>query len=62
MPGATPHTSTYALTNVTLPFVLALADMGWESACQNDPHLAAGINVRAGHITHPAVVEALGLH
>lgn len=62
MPGATPHTSTYALTNVTLPFVLALADMGWESACQNDPHLAAGINVRAGHITHPAVVEALGIH
>ncbi len=61
MPGATPHTSTYALNNATLPFLLALADRGWKRACQDDPHLAAGINVSAGRITHPAVVEALGI-
>lgn len=60
MPGAAPRTSTSALNNATLPFVLALANTGWERACAADPHLAAGINVRAGQITHAAVAAALG--
>jgi alanine dehydrogenase len=59
MPGAVPRSSTFALNNATLPFVLALANTGWESACATDPHLAAGINVHAGQIVHPAVAAAL---
>ena len=59
MPGAVPRSSTFALNNATLPFVLALANTGWERACATDPHLAAGINVRAGQIVHPAVAAAL---
>jgi alanine dehydrogenase len=50
MPGDVPRTSTYALNHVTLPFVKALADKGWEQACKQDPHLAAGINVCGGKI------------
>jgi alanine dehydrogenase len=61
MPGAVPRTSTFALTNATLPYVRALADLGWEEACRRDAGLAAGLNVQAGKITHPAVASALGL-
>ncbi len=60
MPGAVARTSTFALNNATLPFVLALADRGWQEACRADPHLRAGLNVHAGRITHAAVAEALG--
>jgi alanine dehydrogenase len=59
MPGAVPITSTYALTNATLPYVLALADSGVEEAMAADPGLRMGLNVRGGEITHPAVIEAL---
>jgi alanine dehydrogenase len=61
MPGAVPRTSTFALTNATLPYVRALADFGWEAALKRDAGLAAGLNVHAGQITHDAVAEALGL-
>ena len=60
MPGGVPHTSTQALTNATLPHVLALADKGAAQAMRDDPHLLAGLNVHAGHLTHPAVAAALG--
>ena len=60
MPGAVPRTSTFALTNATLPYVRALADLGWEAALKRDPGLAAGLNVHAGRITHQAVASALG--
>jgi alanine dehydrogenase len=60
MPGGVPRTSTLALTNATLPFVLALAGKGWLAAIRDDPHLAAGLNIHAGRITHSAVAEALG--
>jgi alanine dehydrogenase len=59
MPGAVPRTSTFALTNATLPYVRAIADLGWDAAAKRDPGLAAGLNIQAGHVTHPAVVEAL---
>ena len=59
MPGAAPRTSSEALNNATLPFGLALADHGLE-ALRKDPHLARGLNVLKGEITHPAVAEALG--
>lgn len=58
MPGAVPHTSTYALTNVTLPYAVALADKGWKRAIADDPALALGLNVHAGHVTYSAVAEA----
>ena len=61
MPGAVPRTSTLALTNATLPYVRALADLGWQAAFRRDPGLAAGLNVHAGEITHDAVGKALGL-
>jgi len=61
MPGAVPRTSTFALTNATLPYVRALADLGWEEALNRDAGLAAGLNVHAGHITHQAVSSALGM-
>lgn len=61
MPGAVPHTSTYALTNVTLPFAVALADKGWRKAITDDPALALGLNVHDGHVTYAAVAEAFGL-
>ena len=59
MPGAVPRTSTLALTNATLPFVKALANDGWRIALAKDKHLAAGLNVHAGHVNHVAVAEAL---
>lgn len=61
MPGAVARTATLALGNATLPFVLALADKGWRRACSDDPHLARGLNVHEGALTHPAVGMALGL-
>ena len=61
MPGAVPHTSTWALTNVTLPYVVALADKGWRQACIDDPALALGLNVHEGEITYQAVADAFDL-
>jgi alanine dehydrogenase len=61
MPGAVPHTSTYALTNVTLPYVIALADRGWRDALRRDHPLALGLNTHDGHIVYPEVAEAHGL-
>ena len=60
MPGAVPRTSTFALTQATLPYALQLADYGWRAALAKNPHLAAGLNVAGGRITHKAVAEALG--
>jgi alanine dehydrogenase len=60
MPGAVPITSTYALTNATLPYVIELAEYGVNGAMERDRGLRLGLNVRAGEITHPAVAEALG--
>jgi alanine dehydrogenase len=60
MPGAVPHTSTYALTNVTLPYVVELADRGWREALRRDPALALGLNTYDGHITYGPVAEAHG--
>ncbi|SPH19872.1 Alanine dehydrogenase [Ascidiaceihabitans donghaensis] len=61
MPGAVARTSTIALGNATMPFMLALADKGWRKACEDDPHLLAGLNVHAGKLTYFAVGKALGL-
>ena len=61
MPGAVPNTSTHALTNVTLPYAVALANKGWHQACAEDPSLAWGINTHAGHLVNAAVAEATGL-
>jgi alanine dehydrogenase len=61
MPGAVARTSTFALNNATLPFVLKLADHGADAAMAADPHLAAGLNVSGGHIRHQAVADALHL-
>ncbi|ODT30359.1 MAG: alanine dehydrogenase [Hyphomicrobium sp. SCN 65-11] len=61
MPGAVARTSTFALNNATLPFILALAGKGPKRAMAEDPHLLAGLNVYAGRITYPAVAEALGV-
>jgi alanine dehydrogenase len=59
MPGSVPLTSSHALNNATLPFTLSLADKGLKALDEN-PHLMAGLNVQAGKIVHPAVIEALG--
>ena len=61
MPGAVPHTSTYALTNVTLPYVMSLADSGWRAACAADPALAGGLSTDAGALLSAPVAEAHGL-
>ena len=61
MPGAVPHTSTYALTNVTLPYAVAIADKGWKQAARDDHSLALGLNVHDGQITYAAVAEACGM-
>ncbi|HSS70481.1 MAG TPA: alanine dehydrogenase [Casimicrobiaceae bacterium] len=60
MPGAVPRTSTFALNNATLPFVLAIADKGWKHALAADPHLKNGLNVAAGRVTCKPVADALG--
>ena len=61
MPGGVARTSTFALTNATLPYVIALADHGPDRAMAEDRHFGAGLNVQAGRIKHPAVAQALGL-
>ena len=61
MPGAVARTSTLALGNATLPFMIALANKGWKKACADDKHLLNGLNVHAGQLTYAAVGEALGL-
>jgi alanine dehydrogenase len=61
MPGAVPHTSTYALTNVTLPYVVELANKGWREAVAADPALAAGLSTHAGELTSEPVAQSLGL-
>ena len=61
MPGAVPHTSTYALTNVTLRYAVALVNLGVAAALENDPALALGLNVAAGRVTHRSVSDAHGL-
>ncbi len=61
MPGAVPRTSTFALTNVTLPYALELADKGWQRAVQENPELARGVNMVHGHLTYKAVAEAFDL-
>ena len=60
MPGAVARTSTFALTNATLPFVIALATKGWRGALRDDPHLCDGLNVHAGQVTYAAVARDLG--
>src|SRR3954464_467914 len=61
MPGAVPRTSTFALTNATLPFIIALAEKGWRRALADDPHLMHGLNVHAGKVTYEAVAQDLNL-
>jgi alanine dehydrogenase len=61
MPGAVPVTSTFALTNATLPYVLALTDLGLEGAIEELPGLKPGVNVADGKVTHPAVAEGTGM-
>jgi alanine dehydrogenase len=61
MPGAVARTSTFALTNATLPFVIALAEKGWRKALADDPHLLHGLNVHAGKVTFEAVAHDLNL-
>ncbi len=61
MPGAVPNTSTYALTNATLPYTVALANKGWAQACRDDHAMALGLNTHQGQITNAPVAEAHGL-
>ena len=61
MPGAVPRTSTFALTNATLPYLKALANLGWREALRRDPGFARGLNIHAGKVTHAAVARDLGL-
>ena len=61
MPGAVPHTSTYALTNVTLRYAIELANLGWRDALRADPALALGLNTHAGAVTYAPVAEAHGM-
>ena len=61
MPGAVARTSTLALGNATMPFLIALADKGWRAACEEDEHLLAGLNTHAGQLTYAAVGRALGI-
>jgi alanine dehydrogenase len=61
VPGAVPNTSTYALTNATLPYALDIASKGLEAAVREDPALARGVNVYRGHVTNRGVAEAHGL-
>ena len=61
MPGGVPRTSTLALTNATLPYMMALAGKGWQRACLEDDALTLGVTVVRGHVTYPAVADACGL-
>jgi alanine dehydrogenase len=58
MPGSVPNTSTYALTNATLPYIVELADRGWQEALRRDPALAKGLNAHEGQVVYPSVGEA----
>jgi alanine dehydrogenase len=58
MPGAVPHSSTHALSNVTLPYILEIASLGWHEALRRDVALARGVNVAEGRVTHERVAEA----
>ncbi len=60
MPGGVPHTSAIALNNATLPYILDLADKGWQRSLSENPHLLAGLNVCKGKVTHEAVATSLG--
>jgi len=60
MPGAVPYTSTVALTNVTLPYALRLANQGWKAACENDPYLMKGLNINQGKVVLEEINEAFG--
>lgn len=60
MPGAVPYTSTMALTNVTLPYVLKLANLGWEDACKKDAALEKGLNIVSGKVVYNEIIEAFG--
>ncbi|MGN6791282.1 MAG: alanine dehydrogenase, partial [Streptosporangiaceae bacterium] len=61
MPGAVPHTSTYALTNVTMPYAIEIANRGWRDALRADPSFAPGLNTHDGVVTCQPVAEAHGL-
>ena len=61
MPGAVPRTSTFALTNATMPYVIALADQGWQGACEADPALAKGLSTHEGALLNEQVAHDLGL-
>jgi alanine dehydrogenase len=61
MPGAVPHTSTYALTNVTLPYVVSVANNGWRAACRADRSLALGLNTVDGQVVCKPVAQAHGM-
>jgi alanine dehydrogenase len=61
MPGAVAKTSTLALTNATLPYAVQIANKGWKKACQENPEIAAGVNILDGKVTYEAVAEAFGL-
>jgi len=61
MPGAVPRTSTWALTNATLPYVLKLADQGWQAACRSDSALASGLSTHDGALLSDEVAADLGL-
>ena len=61
MPGALPRTSSVALANAILPYVLEIADKGWQRAMQENPELACGANVVRGRVTHQGVAAALGM-
>jgi alanine dehydrogenase len=61
MPGAVPNTSTYALTNATMPYAVAVTNKGWQQACRDDRSLALGLNTHAGRLTNAAVGEAVGI-
>tara|TARA_R110002051_G_scaffold143507_3_gene216440 strand:+ start:22183 stop:23283 length:1101 start_codon:yes stop_codon:yes gene_type:complete len=60
MPGAVPYTSTMALTNVTLPYALKLANLGWETACEKDASLKKGLNIVEGNVVYQEIIEAFG--
>ena len=61
IPGAVPNTSTYALTNATLKYALALADKGWKNACKDDAALCKGLNIVEGKVTNKAVADVFNL-
>jgi alanine dehydrogenase len=61
MPGAVPNTSTYALTNSTLPYAVKLANQGWRDALRADHALGLGLNTHDGHVTYAGVAEAHGM-